>query len=279
MSNSLERGLDVLELLARRGEIRLGELAKEVDASRATAFRVLATLQSRGYVEHVRAERVYRLGSALRALAARSDTSSVVSLAAPAMEHLRAATSETVNLALVQRRRIVYAAILEGVHALRMSATVGEQVPPHAAAIGKAVLASLPPEQRAPFLGAEPYPALTRRTITRQRVLEEELARTRQRGYALDNEEVEVGAACVAAPILASDGLPVGAISVSGLAARLPEDARPALGREVRRWCDQISAELGFRGPVPDGASPVGAGGAPADAPARQRRTGAPKPP
>lgn len=275
MSNSLERGLDVLELLADRGEIRLGELAREVDVSRATAFRVLATLQNRGYVEHIRSQRVYRLGSALRGLAARSDTSSVLSLAAPAMEQLRATTSETVNLALVRRRRIVYEAILEGVYSLRMSATVGEEVPAHAAAIGKAILASLPPERRAVFLGPEPYRALTQRTPTRMRDLAAELDRVRARGYAIDDQEVEVGAACVAAPILGSDGLPVGAISVSGLAARLPDAARPALGLQVRRWCDRISAALGFAGATADGRAAEPAWPA-ADGAPRRPRTAAP---
>lgn len=246
MSNSLERGLDVLELLGERGEISLAEVAREVSVSRATAFRVLATLQNRGYVEHIRAERVYRLGSGLRALAAQSDMASVVGLAAQAMEQLRASTSETVNLALVRRRRIVYGAILDGIHALRMSATVGEQVPAHAAAIGKAVLASLPQDQLKLFLGPEPYPAFTVHTITRRPALEDELARIRERGFALDQEEVELGAACIAAAILGNDGLPVAALSISGLAARLPDAERPSIGREIRRLCDQISAHLGF---------------------------------
>jgi DNA-binding IclR family transcriptional regulator len=250
MSNSLERGLDILELLGERGVVRLGEVIKELSTSRATAFRMLATLQNRGYVEHVRAERVYRLGPALRTLAARSDTASLLDLAAPAMEHLRSSTAETVNLALLRRGRIVYASILEGVHALRMAATIDQEVPVHAAALGKAILASLPADQREAFLRPEPYRALTRRTITRRHDLEQELALTSARGYAVDDEEAEVGAACLAAPILGSDGLPVGAISVSGLAARMPEANRPILGDEIRRCCDEISAQLGFAPPA-----------------------------
>lgn len=267
MSNSLERGLDILELLASRGELRLGEVIKELGTSRATAFRMLATLQSRGYVEHVRSGRVYRLGSAARSLVAQSDNSSIIDLAAPAMEHLRALTSETVNLGLLRRGRIVYGAMLEGAYALRMSATVGEEAPPHASSLGKAILASLPPEQRQAFLRAEPYPALAKRTITRRHDLEQELERTILRGYAVDDEETEVGAACVGAPILGSDGFPVAAISVSGLAARLPEEARPVLGEEVRRSCDRISAQLGFvqpgGGAGPDGDRRVGRVAAP----------------
>lgn len=246
MSNSLERGLDILELLASRGELRLGEVVKELGTSRATAFRMLATLQSRGYVEHVRSGHIYRLGSAVKGLAAQSDASSIVDLAAPAMEHLRAATSETINLALARRGRIVYGAILEGAYALRMAATVGTDVPPHAAALGKAVLASLPLGRREAYLPAEPYPAFTDRTITQRSGLEEELALTLVRGYAVDDEETEVGAACVAAPILGSDGVPVAAISVSGLAARMPDEKRLALGREVQGWCARISTELGY---------------------------------
>jgi DNA-binding IclR family transcriptional regulator len=254
ISNSLERGLDALELLAEHGEVRLADLAEELQVSRATAFRILASLQSRGYVEHARAERVYRLGHAVRALAERSDTSSVLRLAAPAMAELRASTGETVNLALLRRGKIVYSAIFDGVHALRMQASVGAEVPAYATAIGKAVLAALPPDRRDPLLPPEPYPALTANTITTRSELTRELTAIRSRGYAVDNQEEEIGAACLAAPVLGSDGRPLGAISVSGLAARLPEEDRPEIGRMVARWCADISAQLGFRphGEIPE---------------------------
>lgn len=244
MTNSLERGLDILELLASRGELRLGEVVTELSTSRATAFRMLAALQTRGYVEHVRSGRVYRLGSAVKVLADRSDATSIIDLAGPAMEQLCASTSETINLALLRRGRIVYGAIREGSHTLRMAATVGAEVPPHAASLGKAILASLPLEQRRLYLQAEPYPALAKRTITRRGELERELEFVAARGYAVDDEETEIGAACVGAPILDGDGFPVGAISVSGLAVRIPKESWPVLGREVRDWCDRVSADL-----------------------------------
>ena len=250
MSNSLERGLAALELIADRGDVRLAELATELEISRATAFRILAALQNHGYVEHARAERSYRLGPALGALAARSDSTSVIDLAALAMAHLRVLTPETINLALLRRGRLVYVSILDGAHLLRMSATVGDEVPLHATALGKAVLAAMPPPQQEPVLGAAPYRVFTERTITRPRDLERDLALTRERGYALDNEEQEVGAACVAAAILGRRGFPIGAISVAGLAARLSEQTRAVLGRELRACCDRIALELGY-GPPP----------------------------
>ncbi|MDQ6873798.1 MAG: IclR family transcriptional regulator [Actinomycetota bacterium] len=244
MTNGLERGLDVMEFLAEHGEAKLIDFAERLDVSRATAFRVLATLQRRGYVDHVRAEHVYRLGPQMRALAARSGSSSVIRLAALAMADLRALTGETVNLALLRRGTIAYVAIFEGIHSLRMSAKVGDEVPAHSTAIGKAILAMLPKVERDGLLGAEPYPAYTKRTITRRRQLDLDLARTVQRGFAIDDEESEVGAACLAAPILGSDGYPLGSISVSGLAARIPVRARPQLGETVRTRCAEITAAL-----------------------------------
>jgi DNA-binding IclR family transcriptional regulator len=241
---ALLRGLDVLELLGKRHEAKLAEVVSELGVSRATAFRVLATLQSRGYVQHSRSEQVYRLGPALQELAATSDTFSAVRLAAPAMAALRAETGETVNLAAVQRWRIVYVSVLDGVHALRINSEVGEEVPPHATAIGKAILAALPRDQRSVFLGKEPFVRYTARTIVTRADLETDLLTCAKRGYATDDEEMGVGSVCVGAPIIGSDGYPVGAISVSAIAARLPRKAFPALGRSVRSAADQISAEL-----------------------------------
>lgn len=242
--SSLEHGLDLLELLAARGEARLAEMAEALGTSRATAFRVLTALKARDYVEHDRPARRYRLGPALRTLAAHADLSSVEQLAGPAMADLRNSTGETINLAVIRGGRIVYASIFDGVHALRMRPTVGEEVPPHATALGKAILAALPPEQREALLGHEPYVAFTERTIVGRADLWQELERTEARGYAVDDEESAVGSACIAAEILGGDGVPLGAISVSGLAARLPQQARPPLGRAVRRWCEQLSARL-----------------------------------
>lgn len=267
MSNSLERGLAAVELIADRGKVRLSELATELEISRATAVRILAALQNHGFVEHDWAERCYRLGPAPGALAVLSDATSVIDVATLAMTHLRAMTPESINFALQRRGRLVYVSILEGSHQLRMSATIGDEAPLHATALGKAVLAALPPPQQEPVLAAEPYPVFTEHTITRRSDLERDLVLTTKRGYALDIEEQELGAACVAAAILGHRGSPIGAISVAGLAARLPEQSLATLGREIRACCDRIALELGY------GSPPVAASGDEATEPKRGRVT------
>jgi len=232
-------------MLGERGELRLAEVAAMLQVSRPTAFRLLGSLQERGYVEHARSEHVYRLGQAVHVLAARAQPDSLLRLAEPALVHLRELSGETTNLALLLRRSsIVYAAILDGVHALRMSAEVGEKVPPHATALGKAVLSVLPRDGAESLVGPEPFEKFTVNTMTHWSALEPELERVRERGYATDDEECDMGAYCIAGVIVGHDGLPVGGISVSGLAARMSPESRVDLGQAVRDWCGQVSKQV-----------------------------------
>jgi IclR family acetate operon transcriptional repressor len=241
---SLDRGLTALELIARRGEARLAELAAELGTSRATMFRVLETLRARGFAEHVAARHTYRLGPGARSLAARAVRSAMARLAEPAMAELRNATGETVNLAGVQGGRLVYEAVLEGVYGLRSLPSEGMAVPVHSSALGKAVLAGSPAAVRAVLLGPEPYQRFTERTITSQAGLAAELAAARRRGYAADHEESETGLTCVAAAITGADGRPVGAISISGLSGRMHGLGPAGLGAQVRAACAAIGAAL-----------------------------------
>ncbi len=233
-----------MELLAEQGDAKLVDFVDRLAVSRATAFRVLATLQRRGYVDHVRAAHVYRLGPQMRALASQSSSSSLLRLGATHLADLRKITGETVNMVVLRRGTIAYVAILDGAHALRMAAKVGDEVPAHSTAVGKAILAALPEDERTALAGPEPYQRCTKRTLSRRKDLEVDLELTRERGFAIDDEEYEIGAACVAAAIVGPDGRPLGAVSVSGLAARMPARTWPDLGEMVRAHCDEISAAL-----------------------------------
>src|SRR5262249_56191029 len=123
-------------------------------------------LEGRGYIERAPGSRGFRLGMAIQALAERAGSSLLATLATPALAELSLATGETVNLAVLSGGRIVYAATRDGTHVPRMPATVGQDVEPHATAIGKAILSALPARERAALLGPSPYPAFTPQTIT-----------------------------------------------------------------------------------------------------------------
>lgn len=242
--SSLDRGLAVLHVIARRGEVRLAELAKELDTSRTTIFRVLETLRSHGFTEHVAERHTYRLGPGARSLAALATQSAITRLAEPPMADLRNATGETVNLVGVHGSRLVYEVVLEGGYALRSLPSLGTTVAAHCSALGKAVLAESPTALREVLLGPEPYQRFTEKTITTRAALDAELEATRQRGYAIDEEEIETGLTCVAAAIGGSGGRPAGAISISGLTDRMQRLDLPELGERVRTCCVRIAAAL-----------------------------------
>lgn len=241
--DSLGRGIDLLEILAGRDAVKLAELPELLSTSRATAFRLLKTLQDRGYVEHDPAESVYRLGSAAQLLAGRSETRSLIRAAQPALRELAAQTGETVNLALMRAAHLEYVEIVDGRHALRMSASLGQDVPMHSTALGKATLAAVPTERQRALMGPEPWTAYTPMTRTSWEALRPEVRRAAKRGWAEDVEEMDEGAICVGAAILSPAGDPVGGISVSGWAQRLDAETRKQIGESVADWCRRIAAE------------------------------------
>jgi DNA-binding IclR family transcriptional regulator len=238
----LTRALDILDLLGTRGEASLAELSASLDQPRASTYRLLATLAGRGYVHHAAQARTYRLGPAIRTLAAATAESSLVRIAEPLLAQLSAETGESVNLGLRAGARIVYGATLDGTLQPRMSALVGGEIEPHATALGKAILAFLPASERARLLPPAPFPRYTDATITEPAALDAQLDVARAAGYAVEIEESTLGAVCIAAPILDAGGQAIGGISVSGIAARLPEEVRPQVAARLRAACGEIAA-------------------------------------
>jgi IclR family acetate operon transcriptional repressor len=255
--DSLTRGIDLLELLAEHDSLKLAELPELLGTSRATAFRLLKTLQGRGYVEHVPSLSAYRLGPAALLLASRSQAFSLVRIAEPALRDLAEKTGETVNLAIFRGGHLIYVEIVEGRHALRMSGSIGQTVPMHSTALGNAILAALPPDHQRALLGNEPWEQYTPRTPRTWKALEPELASAAKRGYALDLQQMDEGAVCVGAAVIGSNGHPIGGISVSGWVQRIDEAKQREIGETLSSWCAAISQELGFLASPGEGVSAV----------------------
>jgi DNA-binding IclR family transcriptional regulator len=242
--SSLERGLLLLELMSEREEVKLAELPEMLGSSRATAFRLLAVLQERGYVVHNKERRSYSLGVQAAVLAARSHTTALLRAAEGPLEELRRSTLETINLAILQGTSLFYVRILDGLHALRMTDNVGEAAPIHATALGKAVLAAMPEERHSAYLGPEPFERFTPATPTTLKELEREISAARKAGYAVDNEGIDSGAASIGAAISPSSGKPIGGISLSGAAARLTPERRAEFGEAVASAAAEISEAM-----------------------------------
>jgi DNA-binding IclR family transcriptional regulator len=245
LTRSLLRGLSVLEAMAEAavpvGPAKLAELTR---LDKATVSRLLATFAHAGYVVRDPETGRSRLTSrVLRLSRGFLEQSDLRTLARPHLSALREAVNETAHLGVIDGERVVYIDKLESGNSVRLVSAVGQTMPVHTTALGKAMLAALSDEDRTRFVDRLDLHAVTPTTVTERTALLEELRRTAERGWSLDDAENEPNVLCVGAAIVDADGHVVGAISISGPTFRM-ESRRDELGERCRRTADRIAAEV-----------------------------------
>ena len=204
---SLLHGLEILDMFERdRPEIGIGEMAQQLGLHRSTTSRLAATLAVAGYLEPAGEPGRYRLSGRLAALgelaAAAGD---VRRTALPYLQELVQELGETGHLGVLEGTDAVTIEVVDGWQTVRMHSWVGKRSPAHCSSIGKALLAGLSPAEFAARYPGHPLEPRTDRTITDPGVLRSQLAGVRQRGYAVDQEELEPHLCCVAAPVVRPD--------------------------------------------------------------------------
>ena len=248
MSNvqSVDRALSILEILARRHDAGVTEIGKELGVHKSTAFRLLAALETRGFVEQSEDRGNYRLGFGIVRLAgAITAQLDLNRQGQDACERLAADLGDTVNLAILDGNRAVNISQSRGAAAVASHNWIGQQTPLHATSSGKVLLAYGPADVRAAVL-AGPLERFTDATITDPAALSAELGRIGGTGWGCTAEEYEIGLNAVAAPIRGADGSVVAALSVSGPTYRLATESFPAIAKRVVEAADQVSAQMGF---------------------------------
>ena len=257
MSASLGRALGLLDLVAA-GTCTLGELAAASGTHKSTVLRLLRVLEDAGYVHHD-AQHRYVLGAHLFRLAQQAlDSFDVRAAAAPRLRRLRDAVGQTVHLAVLDPRPgagCVYVDKLEPADApVRMASRIGGTAPLHRTAVGKVLLAGLPPAERERLVRTLPMPASTARTHTDPDALLAEVAEVAERGWAQDHAEDESFVNCVAAPVRGADGRVRAAVSISVPDVLLPHEAVLALVPTLTSATADISRDCGYD--TPGGTSP-----------------------
>ncbi len=244
---SLVRALTIVNRLAAAAEgVTLTEVAQQVGLSPSTAHRLLTTLEQERYVHFDAEQRLWSVGvQAFVAGCAFLKTRSLVATARPHMRALMEESEETANLAVEDQFEAVYLAQVECRQMVRAFARPGARVPLHCSGVGKALLSAMPDSGLAKVLHRQGLPQITVKTIHTTAALRENLARARERGYVVDDEEYAVGLRCVAAVIFNENAEAVAAVSFLGPMARIPDDRIPLLGDLVRRKADAITAQLG----------------------------------
>lgn len=248
-TQSVLRALGMLDAFTdERPSWTVSDLAEAVGLNRTTAYRLLTALESREYVTRDDATDTYRLGSGLIALGSRAQrANSVRAISQSELESLAEETGETATLEILSGQEMVIIDEIPGEFVTSGSQHIGSRWPAYATSTGKAILAHLTPEEIDEVLPEAIVP-LTPATITHKDHLLNHLAEIRHAGYAVANEELELGFVAVGAPILAADGRPVAAISLGGTLVRMPAERVPAIGQRVRAAAHSISHRLGFRG-------------------------------
>jgi DNA-binding IclR family transcriptional regulator len=246
MSQSLDRGLTLLGELSRRGPRTLDELAGTLGVHKTTALRLLRALEEHRFVRR-EGPRHYRLGSALFDLANQAlEERDVRRAVEPALRELNAATGHTVHLASYEGGEVIYIDKFDGRHPVRMYSRIGRRAPLHCTAVGKVLVAALPPPERDAVLAAMEFPRLTEHTITDPRRYRAELDLVRERGYAVDDAEHEDFVHCVAAPVRGAGGRVLAAVSLSVPRVLLDLDGLLGLVPDLLRTAATASAECGY---------------------------------
>jgi len=227
-------------------EMGISALAARLGLAKSTVHRLATTLVEYDMLEQNRETGKYRLGLALFELGTLVRRKMDVMSEAQAQIHALAdLTGETVQLAILDHLSVLYIRIRESRQAVRMSTGLGSRAPAHCTSVGKALLAYQPPEvvKQVIDLG---LPRYTEHTITVGSALIEELASIRQKGYALDDEEIEAGLRCVAAPIRDHTGRVSAAISVAAPVQRMTKKMVQSTIPSVVAAAEAISRRLGY---------------------------------
>ncbi len=246
---AVSHALDLLEQFHDDvDELGVTELSKRLKLHKNNVFRLLATLESRGYIEQNRVTENYRLG--LKTLELGQTFIKQMGLlrqSRPVLEALVKECNETTYVAILKEFHIVYLDVVETDLTVRVVPRVGARLPAYCTAAGKIQIAYMTDEELENYLPTKELKRFTPNTIIDRDELKKHLQQVAELGYAIDNEELDIGVRCVGAPIRDYTRRIIGAVSISGPSMRFTDERREKeLIPLVKRAGEEISTKLGF---------------------------------
>ncbi|GAA2261863.1 IclR family transcriptional regulator [Glycomyces scopariae] len=239
---SLDRALEIFDVLTARGTATTAELVAAVGASRSAVYRLVERLQAAEYL--TAADGRWRLGPAAARMAmAAVQHMDVFAAAPPLLRDLAAGTGETVNLGVLSGDEIVFVFRELGRHAVQVRSELGARRPLHATAVGKAYLSGLAPDRCNALIAGLRLERFTDATITDPDALRAEIAATRRRGWSEERGEFDAGSTCFGAPVFEQSGEVAAAVSVAGPTVRIADAAFGPLAAEA---AGTVSRRLGY---------------------------------
>lgn len=256
--HSLDRAVSVLEVLGESDvPLSLAEICQRMNLHKSTAHRSLMVLERSALIERTQENR-FRLGLKLYELGNRAvEQIDLRARVHPFFRRLSTHVGETVHLSVLQKTRVVYLDKVEPNRRVCMSSKIGTSNPVYCTAMGKAMLAFQTEDVAEQIIAKIRFVRYTRKTLCSRETLVKSLERVRRRGYAIDDEEIEIGVRCVGAPIFNEEGRAIAAVSVSGPSSRITAQSVPGIAEHLLHCCRDISASLGMHAKTkPHSASP-----------------------
>jgi DNA-binding IclR family transcriptional regulator len=250
-SVAVERALGILEALAPESEgLTNAEISRKLQIPKSSASYILRTLETQGYLNRNPETGKYRIGLKVLSLSRGALTGiDVREVALPIMRHLMEKTNLTCHLAILDGPDAVYIEKVEPQGFIRMDTWVGRRMRVHATSVGKALVAHIPQERLEQILGERGMEKRTARTITTPSRLLKDLEKVRQQGYAVDDEENNLGARCLGAPIFNQDGAIEASLGLSGTINQVNTQTMPRIVEALKDAARHISMGMGYRAP------------------------------
>jgi IclR family transcriptional regulator, KDG regulon repressor len=244
---SVERALDILLCFSQeKPTLSLTQIAEHVGMHKSTIHRLLSTLEAKRFVTRDKATGMYQLGFRFIELASiMLQDIDINRWAQPYLQRLAHLSGESVDLAMLNNDHVVYLQVVESTQRVKIAAAVGEQLPAHCTATGKAFLAYLPEHQVKEIL-AKGLVKYTEQTLVSLTDLYQDLRKIRERGFAISKEEYEKDINAVAAPILDGNGCPLAVIAIVGPSFRLSDECMMMLGQAILETTKAIAREVGL---------------------------------
>ncbi|MEL7463737.1 MAG: HTH-type transcriptional regulator BhcR [Pseudomonadota bacterium] len=247
---ALERGLQLLSLLARDARSTLTEIALSAGMPPSTAHRLLMTLQAQRFAEFDENTQEWMIGvEAYRIGVGFLNRINLVETAQPVVHELMSATGETANLAIADEGDVVFVSQVETQNPIRAFFRPGSRSHMHVSGAGKALMAQMSRDQVEGILRKKGLPKFTETTITKPDALFADLETIAARGWSFDDEERYAGMRCIAAPVFGAHGSAVAAISVSGPTARFTDAKIAELSVAVRKAAAALTEAMGGAAP------------------------------
>lgn len=244
---SVDRALRIIELLAesRRG-LTLSDICRKLGLPKSSVHLLVKTLESAGYLKDNQINGRYHFGLKLVSLSRLAlENLDLREHARPYLQDLMMKTSITVHMAVLERGEAVIIEKIEAPGLLRVATWVGRRLDASSSAVGKALLAYTPGVDLQQVHEASAMARYNRNTITTPKKLARELDRVREQGYAVEDEEGEIGMRCIGAPVYDADSRVICAISIAGSTSQIPKQRINELASLVKKTARELSLHTG----------------------------------